>query len=121
MEPVGLVFGRRVRALRLAKKLTQEQLGHAAGIDYKHLSAIERGAKTPSFEAIGKLAEALGVEYWQLFLPDRRLTASMEAEINSAVAGISKFEQHDVEEFLRTLRGAVRKLDRRGLLSTPHA
>ena len=41
---------------------------------------MERGAKTPSFEAIDKLAHALGVECWQLFLPDRRAAASVEKE-----------------------------------------
>jgi len=113
MDQPGQIFGRRVRALRLSKDMTQEQLGHAAGIDYKHLSAIERGAKTPSFDAIAKLAHALGVEYWQLFIPDRHLTASMEKEIGDVVNGATKFDQADVEEFLRTLRSAIRKLDRK--------
>jgi transcriptional regulator with XRE-family HTH domain len=114
MESVGQIFGRRVRALRQAKKLTQEALGHVAGIDYKHLSAIERGAKTPSFDAIGKLAEALDVECWQLFLPDRRITAGMEQEINAAVAQDGNFSAEDMVEFLKTVRNGVRKLHRRG-------
>jgi transcriptional regulator with XRE-family HTH domain len=107
--------------LRLAKEWTQEQLGHAASIDYKHLSAVERGAKTPSFDAIGKLAKALEVDVWQLFLPDRRLTVHMEREINSVIEGTTRFEQQDVEEFLRTLRGAVRKLDRKASAASAHS
>jgi transcriptional regulator with XRE-family HTH domain len=114
MDAVAAVFGRRVRALRLARGLTQEQLGHAAGIDYKHLSAVERGAKAPSFEAIGKLARALGVEYWQLFVPDRRPTSGLDREIAAAIDGAGRLDPADVQEFLRALRSAVRRLDRKG-------
>jgi transcriptional regulator with XRE-family HTH domain len=113
-DKVAIVFGRRVRALRMAKRKTQEQLGHAANIDYKHISAIERGA-TPSFEVVGKLAHALGVEFWQLFLPDRRPTKGLEKEINAALAETGQLRPNDVEEFLRTLRSAVRKLDRKAV------
>ena len=116
MEPVAVVFGRRVRTLRAANGLTQEELGRAAGIDYKHLSAVERGAKTPSFDAIGKLAKALGVEYWELFIPapQRRISAAVEREINAAMEAADRIERANVEDFLRTLKAAVRKLDRRG-------
>ncbi len=113
MDTVAAVFGRRVRVLRLAKRMTQEELGHSAGIDYKHLSAIERGAKTPSFDAIEKLARALNVEFWHLFLPDRRLTASVDKEISDLVNGSNEFDQADIDEFLRALRSAIRKLDRK--------
>src|SRR4051812_39421711 len=118
MDPAAAVFGRRVRALRLARGLTQEQLGHAAGIDYKHLSAVEPGAKAPSFDAIGKLAKALGVEYWQLFVPDRRPTAGLERDIAAAIDGAGRLDPADVQEFLRALRAAVRRLDRQGAAGT---
>lgn len=100
--------------MRQAKQMTQEQLGRAAGLDYKHLSAVERGAKTPSFDAIGKLATALGVEYWELFIPapQRRIAAAVEREIDAAVAAADHIDRQNVEEFLRTLKAAVRKLDR---------
>jgi transcriptional regulator with XRE-family HTH domain len=78
---------------------------------------VERGAKTPSFDAIGKLAHALGVEYWQLFLADRRLM-NMEKDLTGAIAASSRVEPQDIEEFLRTLRTAIRKLDRRSSASS---
>ncbi len=59
MEPLATVFGRRLRLLRKANNLTQEQLGKKANIDYKHIGAIERGVKTPSFEAIERIAKAI--------------------------------------------------------------
>src|SRR4051812_29961989 len=63
-------FGRRLRALRKSRRMTLEQLGHAARIGFKHVSEIERGVKTPSFDALERLARALRVHPYELFLPD---------------------------------------------------
>lgn len=50
-----------LRRLRLARKLTQEQLGHEAGIDLTYVGRIERNQKNPTVDVIGRLAAALGV------------------------------------------------------------
>jgi len=55
MEALTERFGRRVKELRAAKRLTQEQLGQKSGVDYKYLGEIERGVKTASFATIEKL------------------------------------------------------------------
>jgi len=49
--------------------MTQEQLAKAAQLGPKHIGVIERGEKTSSFAAIERLAEALDIEYYELFLP----------------------------------------------------
>jgi transcriptional regulator with XRE-family HTH domain len=36
-------LGRRIRALRLRRELTQEGLREQAGVNYKYLGAVERG------------------------------------------------------------------------------
>jgi transcriptional regulator with XRE-family HTH domain len=55
------VFGEVLRELRTDKKLTQEQLGHAAGLQRKHISSLELGEKQPSISTIFRLAEALAL------------------------------------------------------------
>jgi transcriptional regulator with XRE-family HTH domain len=55
------LFGRRVRAVRKAAKITQEQAAEAAHLNAKYLGEIERGEKRPSFEAIFTIAKALNV------------------------------------------------------------
>jgi len=52
-------FGKRVRALRKAKKLRIADLAEKADTGIKHLGRIERGEKQPSFELIIALARAL--------------------------------------------------------------
>ena len=55
------LFGKRVRALRKAARITQEKAAEAAHLNPKYLGEIERGEKRPSFEAILTLARALKV------------------------------------------------------------
>ena len=57
--PVAL--GQKVRALRQARGLTQEQLAHDVGIDLTYLGGIERGRRNPSLRVIVRMAQALGV------------------------------------------------------------
>ena len=49
-------FGIALRKLRLAKKLTQEQLGFEAGLRRTYISSLELGEKQPSLATIQKLA-----------------------------------------------------------------
>jgi transcriptional regulator with XRE-family HTH domain len=49
-------FGITLRKLRLAKKLTQEQLGFEAGLRRTFISSLELGEKHPSLATIQKLA-----------------------------------------------------------------
>ncbi|MEA2164602.1 MAG: Helix-turn-helix domain [Thermoanaerobaculia bacterium] len=58
-ESDGVVFGRNLRELRLAKRLTQQQL--AAMIDSNHpfISNMERGRTVPGLAMLVRLADAL--------------------------------------------------------------
>jgi transcriptional regulator with XRE-family HTH domain len=53
------LFGKRVRAIRRAARITQEKAAEKAHLNSKYLGEIERGEKRPSFEAIVALARAL--------------------------------------------------------------
>lgn len=56
------LLGANVRQLRKSKGLSQEELALEAGMKRSYLSDLERGTRNPSVRAIGRLAEALGVE-----------------------------------------------------------
>jgi transcriptional regulator with XRE-family HTH domain len=60
-------FGKRVRALRKAKKLRIADLAEKADTGIKHLGRIERGEKQPSFELIIAIARALNTSPSALF------------------------------------------------------
>ena len=54
-------FGERLKAVREAKGMTQEQLSALVDIGPNHLSALERGVKLPRLETFVAIANALGV------------------------------------------------------------
>lgn len=56
-----------LRALRLARGMTQEKLAEEAGIEVRHLSDLENVRRTPSFRLIVVFADILEIEVAQLF------------------------------------------------------
>jgi transcriptional regulator with XRE-family HTH domain len=66
----------RIRTLREAQGLSQEAFAELADLKYKHYQAIEAGRK-PKFQlpTLIKIAEALGLEPWQLLNFDVELPA----------------------------------------------
>jgi len=50
-----------LKARRLAKKLSQEDLAEKAGISVSYVSMLERGQRSPPLDTLESLAKALGV------------------------------------------------------------
>ena len=66
MQDWRSIFGGNVRRLRLARKMTQEQLAFEAKIDLTYLGGIERGARNPSLMVMGRIAAALSARLPEL-------------------------------------------------------
>lgn len=65
-----------VRALRMARGLTQAQLAEAAGVNQATVSKVERGETNITIDKIEAIAAALRVEPVQLFdLPELQARA----------------------------------------------
>ncbi|MBT9141199.1 MAG: HTH-type transcriptional repressor RghR [Dehalococcoidia bacterium] len=62
------LLGKRLRALRRLKRLTQDDLANASGISVSMLSTIERGAKYPRVDLLRKFARVLEVPPEELFV-----------------------------------------------------
>lgn len=54
-------FARRLRELRTAAGLTQQQLADVAGITQATLSRLEAGTQAPGWDTVQAVAAALGV------------------------------------------------------------
>ena len=54
-------IGQRIKAKRIEKGFTQEQLSEISGISQKHISRIEQGYHDTHFTMIYKIAKALNV------------------------------------------------------------
>lgn len=62
------LIGVRIRDLRNAKGMTQDQLSESANINSKFLSSIERGQENPTLNTILKLAVSLDVSLEDIFV-----------------------------------------------------
>ncbi|MGA0562088.1 helix-turn-helix domain-containing protein [Ancylobacter sp. VNQ12] len=74
------VFARNLKALRLAKGLSQEELAHLADIDRTYISSLERCVYNASIDVVQRLASVLGVEASDLLLrePTDRIETDLE-------------------------------------------
>jgi len=65
--PTRKQLGKRLRELRKAAGLSQEELGFKAGIHRTYIGSVERGEQNVSVDNIHKLAKALNVSVSKLF------------------------------------------------------
>ena len=66
-----LNLGARVRQLRKERNWTLEQAAQEAGLARSTLSKIENDQMSPTFDAVKKLADGLGISVPQLFTPPK--------------------------------------------------
>ncbi len=66
LQDVQASLGRRIRALRVARNLTQEAM-EARGLNYKYYQRIEAGRCNLTFRTLLKIGSALEVEVEDLF------------------------------------------------------
>jgi len=62
----GLLFGARLREVRLARGLTQRDLADRCGTSVPAISHMERGTKVPNLTTVVRLADALGCRVTKL-------------------------------------------------------
>jgi transcriptional regulator with XRE-family HTH domain len=59
-------IGPTIKALRQKNQYSLHGLANMAGVSPSHLSRIERGLTVPSYEVLGRIADALGTDLRQL-------------------------------------------------------
>lgn len=60
-------FGIRLRDVRQAAGISQEELASRAGLDRTYVSGCERGKRNPSLKTMAKLAQALNINLMDFF------------------------------------------------------
>lgn len=66
-DPRLHALGERIRTLRRARKMSQEQFAEAGQFHRTFAGAIERGETNISFSTLGRIADALDVKIEDLF------------------------------------------------------
>lgn len=63
---VVVLFGRRIKELRLKRKMSQMDVGAALGIDRENIRKYEKGLQEPKLSTIIKFAELFEVDFEKL-------------------------------------------------------
>lgn len=68
MSELKKLLGRRIREIRIARNLTQEDLSELTDIGASSISKIESGHFHPTDENLERIAKALKVEPYKLYM-----------------------------------------------------
>lgn len=60
-------FGERIQQLRAEREMTQEDLAFKVGVDRSYMGFVERGARNPTLDKIGKITQVLKVSLSEFF------------------------------------------------------
>ena len=63
---VVVLFGKRIKQLRLDRKMSQMDVGAALGIDRENIRKYEKGLQEPKLSTIVKFAELFEVDFNRL-------------------------------------------------------
>jgi transcriptional regulator with XRE-family HTH domain len=103
-----------MHALRTLRDLTQEELGERAGVSGKFVGQIERGVGNPSLKTMASLAQAVGVELWELLrFEETRAEGSSRNAVRAFAAAervssyLARRPAADLERALRILDAAL--------------
>lgn len=66
-DQILIRFGKKVRAVRKAKNLSQEALADCSELDRTYIGGVERGERNVSLINIEKIAKALELDVKDLF------------------------------------------------------
>lgn len=103
----GLAVGRRIKAVREQKKITQETLASLVDISPTHMSVIERGAKVPRLDTFVAIANCLGVSADALLLDV--VDHSAESVASDLVLAIDKLPHAEKVRVLKVIEVLLEK------------
>ncbi len=114
MDDLRKDVGERIRNLRKAGGITQEELGEKAGLNYKFIGELERGRVNVSLDSLGVIAEALGVRIGDLFskekIPVQKVFVKVLAKEKNLFSKLSPQEIQLIKKSLRILNKTFSKV-----------
>ncbi len=104
MKTTKKLLGARIKELRKIRGLSQEKLSEKVNVDPKYISFIECGRSSPSLEAMGNIANALGVEIKDLFEYAHLQADGVRAEeIEKLLEGADEEKKRTIMKIIRAV------------------
>ena len=101
------MLGRRIRNLRMARGLTQQELGEIASVNYKYIGDIENAKRNPSFDCLASISAAFGLSLTELFDFEHE-NPNPEELRKSTINMLSEFDQETIRTVFKLI-SAFRK------------
>lgn len=105
-----LDIGKRIRAARIEKGMTQEKLAELVEAGTTHISHIETGNTIPSMKIFIAIVNALGVSADELLCNNiEKSKVVFENEVMQAVKDCSEKEIRVIAETVKSMKAALRR------------
>lgn len=93
MSQIKELLGKRIKEIRISRNLTQEQLSELTNIGAFSISKIESGIYHPTDENLEKIAHALNVEPYKLYMCNQyKEIPELKQDINNMLNNASDEE-----------------------------
>jgi transcriptional regulator with XRE-family HTH domain len=104
MSDLRKSVGNRIRDIRKAKGLTQQQLAEQSNLDDAYIGAVERGERNFSIDTLEKIVNALEIQSMELFPVKHSLSAvtiARQKAKDEFAAMIDNLSKERIEAILR--------------------
>lgn len=102
-------LGDRIKQIRKAKSITQDQLSEACSLSTSYIGHIERGSRTLSVETLFKIATKLDVSVDYLLLDSAEMTETLPINLSVLLRGK---EQSKLNRFWTTVKILAENIDK---------
>lgn len=114
MTKLRNMVGDRIRDIRKAKGLTQQELAELSNLDDAYIGSVERGERNFSIDSLEKIVIALKVkpsEFLQSYDKQNAVEAAKRGAIDEyaiAVSGLNVEEIERIKRIVKEVRGAFK-------------
>lgn len=109
------LVGLKIKQIRNAKQMSQEELALSANMHASHIGQIERAEKNATIDTLEKIASALGVGIIDLFdfenIHEKSPTPNIN-KIEAYLVNMTDEEQEDVLDIVKTLNKWKKNADK---------
>lgn len=107
---IGMKFQDKVKALRKAANMSQQELADKLFIHVTHLSKMENGHLTPSIDIVQRLMKVFSVSADQLLNEDEEQTINIQdKELNEQIALISQLDEDERNALMKIINSMLTK------------
>ena len=112
IEKITSLLSDRIRTFRNSKGWTQERLAERADVHPTYISRIESGLKLPTLVLICKIAEALDIEIYELFIDEIKADTS-DYKKKKLISIVNEGSPTNIDTYSTVLNALHRKYKKR--------